>query len=282
MAAAALALATVHWNAIKQRLHDVDTVVFHEAFKDAAGRLIAHEDWSRVAPFTRRQDYGWLAQRAPLVAIAHALGETTGEANSLEALRRSVGAGFTFFEVDLWLEGDRVRCFHGPEAPPPLARGGCTFDALMDALPKDAWLVLDIKSDFQVTGARIIESLHASGRADHVIFQLYLPEQIAMFNRWQATLPLPGPIVTIYNARRSATTIAEQSARFGARALTLPMSRLAGFERRPDALAVFVHPIDDCASLDQARAAGVRGVYMENNLGCAGMPSISRNLPATR
>lgn len=273
-----LTLLAARWGGVKQRLHDIDAVLFHEAFKDAAGRLIAHEDWSRAAPFGRPQDYRWLAQRTPLIPIAHALGETTGDANSLAALRRSVAAGFAFFEVDLWLEGDQVRCFHGPQAPPPMTTGGCTFDALMESLPRDAWLVLDIKTDFLATGARIVESLRASGRADHVIFQLYFPEQTAIFDRWQATLPLAGPIVTIYNARRSAATIADQSVRVGARAFTLPVSRLPALGHRPDVLAVFVHPIDDCASLAEARVFGVRGVYMENNLGCSGMPSISRNL----
>lgn len=257
------------WHAIDQRL-------FHEAAKDAIGRFVAHEDWSRVATLGPAQDYGWLLRRQGPLHIAHGLGEISGEANSLAALRRSAAAGFQFFEVDLWLDKDVVHCFHGPGVPPTIDAGGCTLDSLMAALPRDAWLILDIKTDFQSTGDRIVQSLRASGTASRVIFQLYKPEQFAVFRRWQETLPLPGPIVTAYLARRSANTVAAAAAQAGARAFTLPLDRLDGFSRRPPGLAVLAHPFYDCAALRQAAADGVRGFYMENNLGCAGTPSISR------
>lgn len=271
-----LVLCGLRFTSFKHELHELDQVAFHEDLKDAFGRLIVREDWSHVAPLGPYQNYDWLGQRQGLIPIAHGLGEISGQINSLPALRRSVAAGFKFFEVDLWLQNDLVRCFHGPGIPPSLNDNDCTFDTLMAALPRDSWLVLDIKTDFLATGNRIVESLRVNGRADRVIFQLYVPEQFAMFERWQSALPLPGPIVTAYVAHRSANTVAAAAAKAGIRAFTLPMDRLDGFSRRPRSLAVLVHPIDDCATLEQARTAGVRGMYMENNLGCAGMPSISR------
>ena len=272
------AFAVTRREAAKAWAHHVDEVLFHEAVKDAIGRWTSSEDWTHAASLRGRQNYEWLgtAPSATPLAIAHALGETTGEANTLPALHRSVAAGFKFFEVDLWLEGDVIRCFHGPGALPPLRPGDCTFDSLLDALPADDWLVLDIKSDFVATGNRVMESLRRDGRAAHMIFQLYRPEDLSTFNGWQAELPLPGPIVTIYAAHRSADHIAAEAARAGLRAFTLPVSRLPSFDRRPASLALFVHPVEDCGLLDAARAQGARGVYMENDMGCAGMPTIVR------
>lgn len=271
-----ITLAAAGRDAAKGWAHRADEVLFHEALKDAIGRWTSSEDWARAVPLARPQDYGWLGRGPATIPIAHALGETRGEGNTLPALRRSVAAGFKFFEVDLWLDGDVVRCFHGPGPLPPLWPGDCTFESLLDALPADAWLVLDINSDFVATGNRVVESLRQRGCAEHMIFQLYQPEDLATFNGWQAVLPFPGPIVTIYAAHRSADHIAAEASRAGVRAFTLPMSRLASFDRRPVALALFVHPVDDCAALAAARAQGVRGVYMENDLGCDAMPTTVR------
>jgi hypothetical protein len=271
-----IALSAAGRGALKAWAHCADEVLFHEAFKDAIGRWTSGEDWARAVRLAKPQDYSWLDRSTATIPIAHALGETSGEGNTLPALRRSVVAGFNFFEVDLWLDGDVVRCFHGPGPLPPLRPGDCTFESLLEALPADAWLVLDIKSDFVATGNRVVESLRRRGRAERMIFQLYQPQDLDTFSGWQAVLPLPGPIVTIYAARRSADHIAAEASRAGVRALTLPMSRLASFDRRPVALALFVHPVDDCAALAAARAQGVRGVYMENDLGCDAMPTTVR------
>lgn len=266
----------------KQQLHEIDQRLFHEALKDALGSLVAQEDWSTAAPLAPSQDYAWLADQSRMIPIAHGLGEISGQLNSLSALRRSVAAGFDFFEVDLWLDNDGLHCFHGPGRPPSIQENDCTLDTLLVALPAHAWLVLDVKTDFEATGNKVVEALRVHGQASHVIFQLYKPEHFDIFRRWQATLPLPGPIVTAYLSRRSANTVASGAVRAGVRAFTLPLDRLDGFSRRPAGLAVLVHPVDDCPSLERARIEGVRGVYMENNLGCAGMPSIKRmSRPAT-
>ena len=265
----------------KHRLHEIDQRIFHEALKDTFARVVVNEDWSSVASLGPSQNYNWLLQQNGTIGIAHGLGEISGQANSLPALRRSLLAGFKFFEVDLWLDSSGLHCFHGPGDPPSFSENDCTFDTLLAALPSDAWLILDIKTDFEPTGNRVVETLRRHGQANHVIFQLYKPEQFELFSRWQAVLPLPGPIVTAYVARRSANTIAAGAAHAGVHAFTLPLDRLNGFSNRPPGLAVFVHPIDDCASLERARGDGVRGVYMENNLGCPGEPSIARPTRST-
>jgi hypothetical protein len=253
----------------RDRLHSLDESVFHEAFKDGLGRL-AGEDWTKAETLNKPQDYSWLRQPGAFVRVAHALGESMGPgADTLPALARSRAAGFRLFEVDLWLDGDTLRCFHGPGMPPPLKSDSCRFEMLMDALPKDAgWLVLDIKTDFEATSGKVVEALRRNGRASQIIFQLYHPSDLALFNRWQAEIALPGPIVTAYLARRSVESVAAESARAGVEAFTLPAWRLPAFTRRPANLAVLIHPVHDCAAVENARMSGVRGIYTLNTLSC--------------
>ncbi|MCO5975778.1 glycerophosphodiester phosphodiesterase [Ideonella oryzae] len=255
--------------ALKAAVHNADVAWFDEGLQDAWGRLALGEDWAHASPLRQPQDYGWLIDAGPApVRIAHALGDSGGpEANSVAAMRRAVDAGIRLLEVDLSLESSgELRCAHDPGTP--RAAQACTFESLMAALPDGTWLVLDIKSDFAETGERVVHALRANGRARQVVFQLYRPEDMALFERWQAQLNLPGPIVTAYLSHRSVDTVARESARLGVRAFTLPMSRLAAFSRRPDGLSVFVHPVHDCGAWHEAQAAHARGIYTRTEVRC--------------
>lgn len=270
VAICACALAAVVGRAwIKAVVHEADARWFGERLQDVWGRVASREDWGRVPALHAPQDYDWLdrAGSSP-VRIAHALGNSgDAEANSVGAMQRAAAAGIRLFEVDISLEaGGELRCSHDPGAP-RLAHA-CTFDSLMTALPADGFVVLDIKSDFIATGERILQVLKADGRARQVIFQLYRPEDVAAFERWQTRLPLPGPIVTAYLSHRSVDTVASATVRLGGRAFTLPMWRLSAFHHRPQALAVFVHPVHDCAAWRIAQATGVRGIYTRSDVRC--------------
>ncbi|MCA6216850.1 hypothetical protein KGA65_09895 [Ideonella sp. B7] len=264
----ALALPPVRTK-IKALAHEADVAWFGEHLQDVWGHFALGEDWARVHPLRQPQDYAWLDDAGPSpVRIAHALGDSGGpEANSVAAMRRAVAAGMRLLEVDLSLEaGGELRCAHDPGTP--RAAQACTFESLMAALPAGAWVVLDIKSDFAATGERVVQALRADGRARQVVFQLYRPEDVALFKRWQAQLDLPGPIVTAYLSHRSVDTVAREGARLGVRAFTLPMWRLAAFSHRPDGLSMFVHPVHDCEAWHEAQAARVRGIYTRTDVRC--------------
>lgn len=254
---------------LKAAVHDADVAWFGESLQDAWGRFILGEDWARVTPLRQPQNYAWLDAAGPApMRIAHALGDSGGaEANSVAAMQHAVTAGMRLLEVDLSLEpGGELRCAHDPGAP--RAMQACTLESLMAALPAGAWVILDIKSDFAATGARVVDALRANGQAKQVVFQLYRPEDVALFERWQAQLSLPGPIVTAYLSHRSVETVARESARLGVRAFTLPMWRLAAFSHRPDGLSVFVHPVHDCEAWHEAQVAHARGIYTRTDVRC--------------
>lgn len=254
---------------IKALVHDADVNWFAERLQDAWGDFVLHEDWGHLPTLRHPQDYAWLDDAGLFpVRIAHALGDSGGpEANSVAAMQRAVAAGMRLLEVDLSLEaGGELRCTHDPGTP--RAMQACTFESLMTALPAGVWVVLDIKSDFAVTGERVVQALRANGHAKQVVFQLYRPEDVALFERWQAELDLPGPIVTAYLSHRSVDTVARESARLGVRAFTLPMWRLAAFSHRPAALSVFIHPVHDCEAWYEAQAARARGIYTRTDVRC--------------
>lgn len=255
----------------RQWLHRVDAAVLGERAMDALARLRTDEDWTTTAALRPDQDYSWLrAGGVPPVRIAHALGESgSATANTLAAARRAYAAGFRVLEVDLVEEAGVLRCQHDPGPQGDLVQDGCTFETLLAALPPDAWIVLDIKTDFEAVGQRIVDRVTGTADAGRIVFQLYRPGDFALFNRWQAQAPLPGPILTAYLAHRRIDHVAAEAARIGIRAFTLPLDRLPALTLRPTGAAVLVHPVHNCASwADAMRRAD--GVYMLSSLQCAG------------
>jgi len=236
---------------------------------DMIARLRSDEDWSTAAALRPGQDYAWLRQGGLPVRIAHALGESGSvTANTLAAARRAYAAGFRLLEVDLAQEAGELRCQHdlGPQGD--LVKDGCTFDSLIAAVPPDAWLVLDIKTDFAAVGQRIVDRAMKAGYARRLVFQLYRPEDFALFNQWQAQAPLPGPILTTYLAHRRIDHVAAQAARIGVQAFTLPLDRLPALSDKPAGAAVLVHPVHNCSSLTQARHRA-DGVYTLSSFQCS-------------
>ncbi|MCE4558054.1 hypothetical protein [Pelomonas cellulosilytica] len=250
-------------------LHLIDSEWLGERVMDTLARVRSVEDWSSVLPLRPDQDYAWIEGSGAPVRIAHALGESgSPTANTLAAMRRSYEAGLRLFEVDLILDRGELRCQHDPGPPSGKAQTGCTFDALLAALPADAWLVLDIKTDFASTGQRIVDRLKSPADARRVVFQLYRPEDFARFDAWQQQAALPGPIVTAYLAHRRLDHVALHAARAGVRVLTVPIHRLPALSTRPVGLEVMVHPVHDCVSWDVATRAKVNGVYALASLRC--------------
>jgi hypothetical protein len=250
--------------------HEFDRRVLHERLMDSLSRLRADEDWATAEPLRQPQDYTWRQAASHPVRIAHALGDAAlPTANTLGAMRRSHQAGLRFFEVDLLDQDGVLRCHHGPNAAPPLQPDSCRLETLLDALADDSWLVLDIKTDFLSTGQHVVNLLRQRDQSRRVIFQLYQPDQAAMFNRWQSQLPLPGPIVTAYLAHRRIDHVAAHAARIGAQVLTVPMERMVALHQRPRGLALYVHPVHDCEAWRTAEAEHADGVYMRGALNCA-------------
>jgi hypothetical protein len=247
-----------------------------EAAKDAWGRWMRHEDWSGIAPLAGPLDYRWLAAAGRPVRIAHALGEAglPGQ-NTVQAMRRSVARGLRLLEIDVWLdETQRLRCHHGPRPPLPWFDGDCGFDeVLQHAIQSGAWLVLDIKTDFARTGEQVLASIADDNSAKHVIFQLYGPHDVELFERWSRQRRLAGPLVTAYLARRSLEHVAQHTTRLGIKVLTVPLYRLPALSQRTRDLVVLTHPVHDCEAARQARE--VDGMYLRSDLidalskGCA-------------
>ena len=254
------------WTALPA-LRWIDIHVFSETFKDHWGSLYHSEDWSDLAPLPLNLDYSWLQNASRPILIAHALGEAGRfDQNSLAAQQRALSAGLRYLEVDIWLDdADRLRCHHGPELPAAPVTGECNLKSAAHAAASwDAWLVIDIKTDFKRTGEAIVQQLRNDPSASRLIFQLYSPADVNRFSVWASVLNLPGPIVTVYKARRSLQHIANQLNRLGVKAVTYPLYRGAALSDTQvlDGLARFVHPVHDCIALEDAKRQKVDGYYL--------------------
>jgi hypothetical protein len=254
----------------RAQTHALDRRLLHERLMDGVAQLLGEENWTKADKLRQPQDYAWLDAESHPIRIAHALGDSgLASANSLAALASSHRKGFRVFEVDISVVSGALRCRHDPAQESVALPDECRFDTLLKALPADSWLVLDIKSDFVEAGNLIVQVLQRTGQARQVIFQLYLPDQVALFNRWQTMLPLAGPIVTAYLAHRRIDSVAQNAERIGARVLTLPIERLEALEHRPPGLELFLHPVHDCKTFRMAQTAGAQGVYTLETLPCA-------------
>lgn len=238
----------------------VDIHYAGEALKDSWGRWRFHEDWGKVAPLHAGQDYRWVSN--PLL-VAHALGGAGSvEENTLASMDKSLALGLKVLEIDVWLDQDgQLRCHHGPGNPGPLKAGDCTWQkAFAKASAADAWLILDLKTDFQTTAQALLHGLPHANAARNIIFQLYKPEHVALFAQWQKQYPLPGPLITAYAAKRSLQHIADNVQRIGVEVLTLPLYRRAALKRDGSRLNLLVHPVGNCADVQSSAPAS--GYYV--------------------
>lgn len=236
----------------------LDRAWLHERIMDTLARVRGDEDWSRPLPLRINQNYTWSGSVRPL-RVAHALGESgQATANTMGAMRRSYDAGFRVFEVDLVLDGATLKCQHDPSpSAPDLVQDGCTLERLLQALPADAWIMLDLKTAFEPAALAALAAARRVGRLQSLILQLYSPDQVERFAVWQAAEPaLPGPILTTYLAHRSLDHILTHARRLGIQAVTIPLARLPALPRDRRDVFVLVHPIHDCAAMAQTPLEG--------------------------
>jgi hypothetical protein len=243
--------------------------------RDVVGRLYWHEDWDGV-PSAAAYDYRWIPEMGELW-IAHALGASeTPEQNSLRAYDNAKAKGFHFFEVDLWLTKDgQVRCHHGPGEPVASLRNmvprddmECEIGTLLDRIAPDDYLVLDIKTDFQATGAAVLRVAKKKRSTGRLIFQLYQPSDFAHFAQWLSEYTLPGPIVTTYRAHLPIWRELPPLQVKGYRAVTIPLDSVDHLPTNRDSVFLLSHPVHDCATLSWLRNRAIHGFYSISALQC--------------
>lgn len=111
----------------------------------------------------------------------------------------------------------------------------------------------------------MVERVNAK-QASRVIFQLYKPEHIEKFYKWHRTKPFVGPIVTLYQARRSVNHVYESVIPLGIRALTIPVQRLPALDNGHRLAKVLTHPVHDCDAFRAVEKFGVEGFYVTSNI----------------
>lgn len=240
-----------------------------ERIKEISGKWIFWESWENVKLINDQLDYSWMNQDGKLVFIAHALGASGMKGqNSLTEMQNSLSQGLRLMEVDIWLDDNgMLRCHHGPEQPEKIKLGDCTFEAALNlAIKSNAWLILDVKSDFKKTGDLLVEKIANSNHASRVVFQLYKPEDIEQFKKWREIKPFAGPILTLYLTRRSVNHVIEGIRSSGIRVLTIPIHRLPALNDRPRQVKIFTHPVHDCRVLKEVQKFHVDGFYITNTI----------------
>lgn len=260
-------------SALKPIVHKLDNSFLSEHLLDLYGVFVKKQDWTTAEPLLREMNYEWLKldQNLSFLRVAHALGHVP-QRDTEDALLNSLGEGFQVMEVDLWLDQDGyLRCHHGPDLPTTYVKGDCLFSTLLQySNINNFYLILDIKSNFVATGNKIISELQGQNSAKNIIFQLYLPEHLRIFNKWSKQSPLlAGPIVTSYNSHRSLNHILSNLSRLKIRAFAFPLDRINALTiTRPTDIILFTHPVHDCTSLKTAKDEKIRGIYRSSTLSC--------------
>jgi glycerophosphoryl diester phosphodiesterase len=253
---------------MKSVIRWIDLNYYNENIYDTWGSITTNEDWSKAQPLPKNLDKSWLASRKidNIYYIAHALGGSgTLTANTYAAFEESRNRGFKLYEVDIFLdEAGHLRCYHGPDTPSAFnPKESCILDTLLPMIDKaEGWVVLDIKTDFQITGNKIIDLVKINHLSQRVIFQLYHPDELSWFSEKARQVSLPVPIVTVYESKRSANHIANHTQKLNIDVLTVPFKRLRSMKKFNARVKLFTHPIHNCKDWEKVhQGVEINGIY---------------------
>lgn len=239
---------------------------FRQEIRDFSSYTIYNENWEILEGVKFSYNYSWIENKNRPIYIAHALGYS-GEKfeNSIFGYKLSKISGFDFFEVDLWLDSNNnLRCHHGPEQPPPISSGQCTFGNLLKLACLDkSFLILDIKTDFLLTTKEIEKFLHKDC-SRFVIFQLYKSNDFFIFDEISKKFELPGPIYTYYMTRRNIDKVINVLSKTGVRAVAFPTSIEFNKSSYYKNISFFVHPVYNCTDFMKVDDYGFVGLFTKN------------------
>ena len=251
-----------------QLLRYIDKHYFSETLKDIKAQIQTDEDWDVLGAY-QIYNYAWRDNVNTQIKIAHGLGGSGAQQNTVRAFLSSRAQGVSFYEVDIWLDqNQQLRCHHGPEPPDAFRVGDCTLEKLVEMLIADEYLVLDIKTSFRETFDVILKKVGNSTRLTQIIFQLYLPEHIQIFDNARAQHSLIGPIVSVYKSKRSLSHIYDAISAHGVKAFTFPYPRMVALNMGDESILHLTHPVQSCGDYKDALRHGIEGFYMQPQLTC--------------
>ena len=255
----------------------LDINILNESIKDSIGWGFSDEDWSSIPIQPIDFDKTWVDSSARPFRIAHALGGSgKPNANTFSAFEQSRKNGYALFEVDISLTLDnKLLCVHDLNSMTStyqLNTGGCEFDQLLRQVDGESiWFILDIKTNFDTTAARILEVARNKGLTNTLIFQLYKPTDFSWIQKASRNNRLPFPIVTTYMSRRSSNHILRHTHRLGLNIVTVPFIKLRSIAYKPPNMILMTHPVHTCeAFLSLNEFIEVGGYYTIDNLELCG------------
>lgn len=247
----------------------IDRQWLGEGVKDWVGRWYWQESWEGLPRLPTGLDYRWSIDRGGPLRVAHALGgASTQTQNTWAAQTASLAAGARVLEVDVWLdEAGRLRCHHGPERPAPYRDGDCLLGGVIErSRDAGAYVLIDIKTEFQATAARVLEVSAALDGDARLVLQLYRPEDYMAFVSWIRKRRLPGPALTAYRSHRSLDHLAERAVALGVGVLVAPLERLDALSKRHRGLRLLTHPVHDCEAMRSAQRFDIDGWFLPLDL----------------
>ncbi len=232
--------------------------------------------------------YQWLPQERPLW-IAHRMGPGYMLDNTLASLHNGYQLGARIFEVDLVLtENNEIYCYHPTQKEEKkcdsfhsifnsqlvlqhyekIGEPVCKFDDLIQFVKthNDSYFVLDVKTDFAKSYARIHALLHH----DKKLLAKFIP-QIYWWNNLKTLEQHPGfagPIFTGYQTGFTTDEIIEFSRKIGIKTITLDTRRVSFYQKHlPDDLVILMHGFWNMNdNISDGHTKGIDGYYFNNAL----------------
>lgn len=237
-----------------------------ESIKNKYCEMTNNENWAGEIKDTAVYNYTWL-NNSNQIYIAHALGGANSKdrANTISEMHRSLSLGLKFLEVDLWLSDGVLRCHHGPQVPNVLAAESCTLSKILAATGKNIYLILDTKTNFEQTAYTILNTV-TKDDASRLIFQVYKPDDLNIFNSILKVKPFAGPILANYLSRRSLEYLSGVANAYGIRAISVPVVRLQSLPIERGSILYLAHPVHDKYQFRIANESHVNGYYVSNDL----------------
>ena len=241
-------------------IKEIDEEYFDSNVRNFYGYYIKKEYWD-LKDINFEQNNILKYSKSNFINIAHGLGaRNTDKENTYEAFSISLGQGFKFFEVDIFLDPNgNLNCSHDMTEFKTI----CNLeDILRKVHTKKSYLIIDIKSEFSKTFNHIIQrsKMNNDPMWSSLILQIYRPNELEYYYKSKEYKRFFNPpIISTYKSNRKISDICKDLLNTGIDTIAMSLNKAKVNAGSCKKYNILIHPVQSC--LEIAKFDNVNGIF---------------------
>lgn len=241
-------------------IKEIDREYFDSNIRNFYGYYIKKEYWD-LKDINFEQNNILKYSKSNFINIAHGLGaRNTDNENTYEAFSISLGQGFKFFEVDIFLDlNGNLNCSHDMTEFKTI----CNLeDILRKVHTKKSYLIIDIKSGFIKTFNHIIQrsKMNNDPMWSSLILQIYRPNELEYYYKSKEYKRFFNPpIISTYKSNRKISDICKDLLNTGIDTIAMSLNKAKVNAGSCKKYNILIHPVQSC--LEIAKFDNVNGIF---------------------